>query len=230
MMQHLHGSTGIAGIVVYEANHFPKEFRRNLFIGNPVTGRVNRDVLQWKGASPTAIEQSDFLSCDDRWFRPVDIALAPDGSLYVADFYNCIIGHYEVPLPHPRRDREHGRIWRITYTGTPDKKVKKPRKMPDLTKLDAAALAQKLNDPNLTVRTLATNELVDRIGPSALPAVETSLVAEKSALQRTHALWVIERLRGLTDAEIDRLLRDPSRSFEPISSRHSRSEKIGRQW
>jgi putative heme-binding domain-containing protein len=216
MMQHLHGSTGIAGIVVYEANHFPKEYRRNLFIGNPVTGRVNRDILQWKGASPNAIEQPDFLSCDDRWFRPVDIALAPDGSLYVADFYNCIIGHYEVPLPHPRRDREHGRVWRVTYKGTPDQKVKKPRKMPDLTKLDAAALVEKLGDSNLTVRTLATNELTDRIGPSALPSVEPALASEKSAVQRSHALWVVERLRGLTAGEIDRLRQDP----KPIARTH----------
>jgi putative heme-binding domain-containing protein len=209
MMEHLHGSTGIAGIVVYEAKHFPKEYRQNLFIGNPVTGRINRDTLTWKGASPKAVEQPDFLTCDDRWFRPVDLALAPDGSLYVADFYNCIIGHYEVPLPHPRRDREHGRIWRITYHGDNGDKVKPPRPMPDLTKLDPPALVSKLADPNITVRTLATNELVDRLGSAALPAATLALVSEKSPHQRSLALWVVERLRGLSPAEIQRLVSDP---------------------
>ena len=43
-------------------------------------------------------------SADDPWFRPVDLQLGPDGALYVADFYNRIIGHYEVPLDHPGRD------------------------------------------------------------------------------------------------------------------------------
>ncbi len=41
----------------------------------------------------------------------------PDGALYIADFYNRIIGHYEVPLDHPGRDRERGRIWRVAYRG-----------------------------------------------------------------------------------------------------------------
>ena len=54
---------------------------------------------------------------EDPWFRPVDIKLGPDGALYVADFYNKIIGHYEVDLKHPGRDKDRGRIWRIVYTG-----------------------------------------------------------------------------------------------------------------
>ena len=45
------------------------------------------------------------------------VKLGPDGALYVADFYNRIIGHYEVPLNHPGRDHERGRIWRIVYRG-----------------------------------------------------------------------------------------------------------------
>ena len=53
-----------------------------------------------------AIEQPDFVWSEDNWFRPVDIELGPDGALYVADFYNRIIGHYEVPLTHPGRDRD----------------------------------------------------------------------------------------------------------------------------
>src|SRR5207342_3101051 len=51
----------------------------------------------------------------DPWFRPVDTLVGPDGAMYIADFYNRIIGHYEVPLPHPGRDRTSGRIWRVVY-------------------------------------------------------------------------------------------------------------------
>ena len=47
----------------------------------------------------------------------MNLQVGPDGALYIADFYNRIIGHYEVPLEHPGRDRERGRIWRIVYTG-----------------------------------------------------------------------------------------------------------------
>jgi glucose/arabinose dehydrogenase len=111
MVTHDHGSTAIAGIVYYAADQFPAPFRDNLFIGNVVTNRINRDRLEWRGSTPKGIELPDFLTSDDPWFRPVDLELGPDGAIYVADFYNRIIGHYEVPLTHPGRDRERGRIW-----------------------------------------------------------------------------------------------------------------------
>ena len=58
----------------------------------------------------------------------MDVKLGPDGALYVADFYNRIIGHYEVPLTHPGRDRDRGRIWRIVYTGKDHKGTPAPRR------------------------------------------------------------------------------------------------------
>ena len=77
----------------------------------PRPARVARLDPEGRSSSPTS------SGSDDPWFRPVDIELGPDGALYVADFYNRIIGHYEVPLTHPGRDRERGRIWRIVYRG-----------------------------------------------------------------------------------------------------------------
>ena len=115
---HSHGSTAIAGMVYYAAENFPPEYRGNTFVGNVMTCRINRDSLIEHGSTRIAKEEPDFLASDDPWFRPVDLQLGPDGAIYVADFYNRIIGHYEVPLSHPGRDRERGRIWRIVYRGT----------------------------------------------------------------------------------------------------------------
>ena len=118
MTGHDHGSTGIAGALVYDdPKGFPAEYQGNLFVGNVITNTVHRDRLGWKGSSPWVDTPEDFLVCDDWWFRPVDLQLGPDGALYIADFYNCIIGHYEVDLLHPRRDRERGRIWRVSGRG-----------------------------------------------------------------------------------------------------------------
>ena len=108
LMQHSHNSTAIGGIAYYDDDQWPAEFRDNIFVGNVMTSRVNRDVLRFAGSSPSAKELPDFLTSDDPWFRPVDLQFGPDGALYVADFYNRIIGHYEVPLTHPGRDRERG--------------------------------------------------------------------------------------------------------------------------
>ncbi|MDB6070057.1 MAG: hypothetical protein JWL81_1228, partial [Verrucomicrobiales bacterium] len=72
------------------------------------------DRITRTGSMPKAIEEPDFITSDDPWFRPVDLRMGPGGALFVADFYNKVIGHYEVPLTHPGRDKERGRIWRIT--------------------------------------------------------------------------------------------------------------------
>lgn len=175
-----HGSSSIAGIAYYADDKWPEEFRGNLFNGNPVTRRINRDKLEWHRSSPKAIRQPDFLVCDDPWFRPVQVKLGPDGALWIADFYNPIIGHYEAPLADPRRDHSHGRIWRVVWKGEDKTATAKP--LPNLAALDAAGLVEKLADPNLIVRALATNELVDRVGKAAVPLLQQALQVESTAL------------------------------------------------
>jgi putative heme-binding domain-containing protein len=196
MLQHDHGSTGIAGITYYAADHFPAIYRDTIFIGNVVTSRINHDTLRWTGVSPKATAQPDFLSSDDPWFRPVDIELGPDGALYIADFYNKIIGHYEVPLTHPGRDRERGRIWRIVYKGD-DPSAKPLNSGYDGTKKSVADLVSDLGAPNITLRIKAANILVERGKDEAGEAVKAA-VSGQGTTRRVHALWTLHRL-GLLD-------------------------------
>ncbi|HKB39047.1 MAG TPA: PVC-type heme-binding CxxCH protein, partial [Gemmataceae bacterium] len=206
MINNYRGSTAICGIVYYAADHFPAPFQGSAFVGDVVTNRINQFRLEWHGSSPHAIQQ-DFLKSDDLWFRPVDIKLGPDGALYVADFYNRIIGHYEVPLDHPGRDRERGRIWRIVYRGA-DGKGKPSAPRADWTKASVKELVEDLAHPNLTVRTLATNQLVHRGGPNVVRAVRDVMGTDSKVWQRVHGLWVLERLgvfsNGVVRAAKDR--------------------------
>jgi putative heme-binding domain-containing protein len=201
MVGHDHGSTAIAGVVYYAADAFPEAYRGTTFIGNVVTNRINHDRLEWHGSSPKGVEQPDFLRSDDPWFRPVDLKLGPDGAMYVADFYNRIIGHYEVPLTHPGRDRERGRIWRIVYTGKGAKPTPAPRK--DWTTATLAELVGDLAHPNQVVRVLATHQLASR-GVEGAFAVGAALNNEHKATtpyQWAHGLWVLERT-GHPDAAL----------------------------
>jgi putative heme-binding domain-containing protein len=195
-----HGSTGIAGVVFYAADHFPPAYQGTAFIGNVVTNRINHDRMEIHGSSYKAVRRPDFLVSDDPWFRPVDLKLGPDGALYVADFYNRIIGHYEVSLTHPGRDRERGRIWRIVYRGADSSgRPRAPRQ--DWTRATPRELAGDLTHPNLTVRMLATNELVRR-GADGAVAVLPLVRPGKDPWAHAHALWVLERLGRLDDEKL----------------------------
>ena len=161
--RHDHGSTALCGLVWYQADHFPAAWNGHMFLGNVVTNRINCDQIRWHGSSPWAVEKPAFLISRDPWFRPVDLKLGPDGALYVADFYNRIIGHYEVDLRHPGRDRERGRIWRIVWRGTTQRPVAPPRPpFRDLTTASQEELLRLAEHTNLTVRLLARLQLAHR--------------------------------------------------------------------
>jgi putative heme-binding domain-containing protein len=202
MIDHDHGSTGICGPAYYAADYFPAEYRDNIFLCNPVTGRIHRDKLIQHGSTLLADTQPDFITCDDPWFRPVDLTVGPDGALYLADFYNAIIGHYEVPLNHEKRDRTHGRVWRIIYK-------KPPPPIPDLTQLETDSLLRLLETENEPLRVLANLQLGDR-----WEAQDEDLVREfyqkASPHARAHILWILERNGSLSDEELDAAIRNES--------------------
>jgi putative heme-binding domain-containing protein len=186
-------ATALAGIAYYGDVKFPQEFQKNLFIGDVVNSRVHRYSGTWKGSSPVGKSEIDFVKSEDPWFRPVNIKLGPDGALYVADFYNAIIGHYEVPLNHPKRDKRRGRIWKITYKGDTNQRV-------DLEKSTVDELIASLDADNLTLRMAATDQITDRIGSSATEALKQKL-SEGSTSPRKyiHAMWALHRLNALSD-------------------------------
>src|SRR5262249_39834731 len=71
------------------------------------------------------------------------------------------IGHYEVDLKHPGRDKTRGRVWRIDWTG---KDAKPPKSPGDFTKMKREDLDKLLASPNLTVRMFATHTLINSPG------------------------------------------------------------------
>jgi putative heme-binding domain-containing protein len=188
MCQHSHGSTGICGIVYIDGGVWGPEWDDHMLVGNCVTSRVNHDTVTFTGSTPKANEQPDFITSDDPWFRPVDLQLGPDNALYVADFYNKIIGHYEVPLDHPGRDKERGRIWRVVKTDKDSKKA-------DLTSASLPALFKQLDSPNLTVRHSTVPVLAEHLSKFSEEQAEQMLRENcQSAFQKAYAVWVTHQV------------------------------------
>jgi putative heme-binding domain-containing protein len=204
VMNHKHGSTGISGVVCYTADKFPAEYHNSLFVGNIVTNRVQRDSLIRHGSTIEAREESDFITSDDPWFRPVDLQVGPDGALYIADFYNRIIAHYEIPVDHPGRDRYRGRIWRVSYTGAEERSTPSTS-----TPRSVSELVVALGHPNLGVRMRATDELSDRIGLDAVGPLKTALRKITSSAAKVQVLWALHRQGALSPQEFAPAAKDP---------------------
>ena len=109
-----------AATEILSSKHFPDEFQGNLLVENVIgVLGILRYKFQDAGSGFSAVEQEPLLLSDDPNFRPVDLEVAPDGSVYFVDWHNTIIGHMQHNLRDPNRDHSHGRVYRITHKNRP---------------------------------------------------------------------------------------------------------------
>jgi hypothetical protein len=123
-------------------------------------GYINNAIWALKieddGAGFKLTDRPPLLTSTDGSFRPVDVKFGPDGALYVCDWFNPIIGHYQASFRHPDRDKTHGRIWRITAKGRP---LVKPT---PIAGAPVEALLENLKSPERYVREQSKRELAGR--------------------------------------------------------------------
>ncbi|MGE9269158.1 MAG: PVC-type heme-binding CxxCH protein, partial [Verrucomicrobiales bacterium] len=138
------------GLEIIESPHFPADWQGSMVTCDFRAHRVVRFSINDQDSAYTAQAEEDLLRTNNVNFRPIDVKIGPDGALYIADWSNPIINHGEVDFRDPRRDRAHGRIWRLTKKSTPLTKVT------DLTTLPPAELLPKLTSPHRHEREQAT--------------------------------------------------------------------------
>ncbi|MEM7014090.1 MAG: PVC-type heme-binding CxxCH protein, partial [Verrucomicrobiota bacterium] len=143
------------GCEIVESSHLPDELQNNVLIAGYFANRVTATPLVEEGSGFKRMPTTDLVVSSHTSFRPVEVKIGPDGAIYVAGWFNPIIGHYQASLRHPDRDRSHGRIWRITAKGRPLNEVK------NLTSLDSAKLLTSLASPNAWNRRQAKRLLID---------------------------------------------------------------------
>jgi len=113
------GGTRIKSMIceIIDSPALPDDLQGNIVIAGYFAHLVDRLRISPDGAGHRGELLDPLWTTDHQSFRPVDIQTGPDGALYVADWYNPIIGHYQASLRHPDRDKTHGRIWRLTAQG-----------------------------------------------------------------------------------------------------------------
>jgi putative heme-binding domain-containing protein len=99
-------------------------------------------------------------------FRAVDVRVGPDGAIYIADWYNPVIGHYQASFRHPDRDKAHGRIWRVTAKG------KAAVKQPNLVRMTTPELLEQLKSGERWTRYQSRRLLADRPLDEVIAATE----------------------------------------------------------
>ena len=113
------GSPKHCGLEIVDGSHMPEDWQGSLITNDFRGHRVVRFVVKEQGAGFVSIEQPDVIKSSHVAFRPIDVKQGPDGAIYIADWYNPIIQHGEVDFYDPRRDRVHGRIWRVSHKKNP---------------------------------------------------------------------------------------------------------------
>ncbi len=109
-----------SGLEVVSSRHFPDEVQGDLILCNAIGFLgIKQHQIQDDGTGYKTAFRHDLLKSSDGNFRPGDLEFAPDGSLYVIDWHNILIGHMQHNARDPLRDHIHGRIYRITYPSRP---------------------------------------------------------------------------------------------------------------
>ncbi len=185
----------LCGLEIIRSEHFPADWQGDMITCDFRAHRIVRFKISEQGAGYVTKEMPDVLRSTADTFRPIDVKLGPDGALYVADWSNPIIQHGEVDFRDPRRDKEHGRIWRITAKGRP------LLAKTDFTKLTNQELLDKLTSPNSYDGEKARRVLVERGAGKVQKDLAAWTKKHPDESSRLQALWLNEALNaGQMDA------------------------------
>jgi glucose/arabinose dehydrogenase len=108
------------GCQFVSSRHFPDSMQGDYLLNNCIGFQGTLQYRMKDDGSGFAADPVDpLVRCADPYYRPVDLDFAPDGSLYILDWYNPLVGHMQHSIRDPNRDHTHGRIWRVTYKKNP---------------------------------------------------------------------------------------------------------------
>jgi putative membrane-bound dehydrogenase-like protein len=175
------GAGAPTGILVYEGDLLPEVFHNQIIHADALQHVVRSYPVKKSGAGYTADVVNVVEGIYDNWFRPSDVCVAPDGSLFIADWYDPGVGGHQV------EDLNQGRIYRIAPPGV-------TYQVKPLDLKDPEGAVEALKNPNLATRYLAWQKL-HGWGAKAIPALK-KLYGSANPRYRARALWLLSKIPG----------------------------------
>lgn len=191
IVEHTHQKAAYCGIVYFDSDAYPEQYRDVLYMGNVHAGCLNADVLDRRGASYFGTPRPDFVTANDVWCMPVAQKVGPDGCLYILDWYDRYHCYQDANADPEGVDRGKGRLYRVRYEQT-------PRAEPmDLEAESQSQLIARLQSPNVFFRQQAQRILVERADLSATAALDDMTHdASLPIKHRLHAFWASEGIKA----------------------------------
>jgi putative heme-binding domain-containing protein len=196
-----------SGIEIIRSPLFPDDWQGDIITCDFRAHRVVHFKISEQGSAFITREMPDMMRTTDGTFRPLDAKLGPDGALYIADWSNPIIQHGEVDFRDPRRDKEHGRIWRITAKG----RAALPKV--DFTKLDNTALLDRLLSKNGYEQAQAKRVLVERGAAKVQSDLAIWTSRHTDTAGKFQAIWANEAFNLPSGALIGDVLKSDDARF-----------------
>lgn len=182
--------------------HFPDHWQSRLIVAGYINNAVWTMNIADDGAGFALTDAEPLITTTNKSFRPVDARFGPDGALYLADWYNPIIGHYQASFRHPERDHERGRIWRVTAKG---RALTQPPRLADAS-IDE--LLGNLNSKDRWTRDFAKLVLRDRSQAQVVSGVRSwAFQARHAELELKEVLGVLQSHEAVELALVERLVR-----------------------
>lgn len=206
------GSGSPTGIMIYEGSLLPEVFRNQIIHCDAGPNVLRSYPVKPQGAGYSAEIVNLIEGKNDQWFRPSDVATAPDGSLFVADWYDPGVGG------HQAGDQVKGRIYRLA----PKNHAYKIEPL-DISTVSKALKA--LENPNLETRYLAYRQL-QKQGTEASKAEEQSFLTNPNPRFRARSFWLLSQGKSSL-SYIEQAAKDPNPDIRMMAIRAMSRKSFG---